>query len=97
MLKSEKRGILWDCMIEIIYNKKRMKTFMNIHKEARVRWLCLSKQTYQLFAASLLAASAGAYIGVGMAKAISSWYWGLVILEFCLFIWTLCRQKKTRN
>jgi modulator of FtsH protease len=42
------------------------------------------RTTYQLFASSLLAASAGAYIGLGMVSAISSWYWGLVILEFAL-------------
>jgi len=42
------------------------------------------KATYQLFASSLLAATVGAYIGLGMAPAISSWYWGLVILEFVL-------------
>ncbi len=44
------------------------------------------KQTYQLFAASMLAASAGAYIGIGMASTIASWYWGLVILEFVCLI-----------
>jgi len=42
------------------------------------------KATYQLFAGSLLAATAGAYIGLDMASTISSWYWGLVILEFAL-------------
>ena len=42
------------------------------------------KQTYQLFAASLLAASAGAYVGIGMAGFVASWYWGFVILEFVL-------------
>jgi len=42
------------------------------------------RSTYQLFASSLLAATAGAYIGLGMVSAISSWYWGLVILEFAL-------------
>ena len=51
------------------------------------------KQTYQLFAASLLAASAGAYVGIGMAKAISSWYWGLVILEF-VFLFGLYAAKR---
>ena len=41
------------------------------------------KQTYQLFAASLLAASVGAYIGLGLGSAISGMtYWILVILEF---------------
>jgi modulator of FtsH protease len=42
------------------------------------------KATYQLFAASLMAATVGAYLGLGMASMISSWYWGLVILEFAL-------------
>ena len=42
------------------------------------------KATYQLFAGSLLAATAGAYIGLDMVSAIASWYWGLVILEFIL-------------
>ncbi len=42
------------------------------------------KTTYQLFASSLMAATVGAYIGLGMASMISSWYWGLVILEFAL-------------
>ena len=42
------------------------------------------KSTYQLFSASLLAATTGAYIGLGMVSVISSWYWGLVILEFAL-------------
>ncbi len=42
------------------------------------------KATYQLFAGSLLAATAGAYVGIDMVSTISSWYWGLVILEFAL-------------
>jgi len=42
------------------------------------------KSTYQLFAGSLLAATTGAYVGLDMASTISSWYWGLVILEFAL-------------
>jgi modulator of FtsH protease len=42
------------------------------------------KSTYQLFASSLMAATAGAYIGLDMVSTIQSWYWGLVILEFAL-------------
>lgn len=44
------------------------------------------KQTYQLFAASMLAGTVGAYVGMGMASAIASFYWGLVILEIALII-----------
>ena len=50
------------------------------------------RSTYQLFASSLLAASAGAYIGLGMLSTISSWYWGLVILEF-VFLFALYAVK----
>ena len=51
------------------------------------------KQTYQLFAASLLAASAGAYIGIGMASTVASWFWGIVILEF-VFLFGLYAAKR---
>ncbi len=51
------------------------------------------KQTYQLFAASLLAASAGAYVGIGMASIVASWFWGLVILEF-VFLFGLYAAKR---
>lgn len=52
------------------------------------------KQTYQLFAASLFAASAGAYIGIGISATIASWYWGLVILEFALLFGLYAAKKK---
>ena len=42
------------------------------------------RQTYRLFASSLLAASVGAYLGMGVASTIQSWYWGFVILEIAL-------------
>jgi len=41
------------------------------------------KQTYQLFAASLLVASAGAYIGY-QSPVVMQYYWLFVILEFAL-------------
>ncbi len=52
--------------------------------QAPANLMAFLKSTYQLFASSLLAATAGAYIGLGMVSTISSWYWGLVILEFAL-------------
>ena len=42
------------------------------------------KQTYQMFAASLLAGTVGAYIGMGMVQTVASMYWGFVILEIAL-------------
>jgi modulator of FtsH protease len=52
------------------------------------------KQTYQLFAASLLAASAGAYIGIGFAATISSMYFMFVILEFGVLFGLFAAKKK---
>ena len=56
------------------------------------------KKTYQLFAASILAAATGAYIGMQMAPAIATWYWGLVILEFiALFALYMTKSKPGLN
>lgn len=52
------------------------------------------KKTYQLFAASLIAATTGAYIGMQMAPAIATWYWGLVILEFAVLIGLMFTKDK---
>lgn len=52
--------------------------------QSKAQLMSFLKATYQLFAGSLLAATAGAYIGLDMVSAIASWYWGLVILEFIL-------------
>ncbi|MEA2050480.1 MAG: Bax inhibitor-1/YccA family protein [Campylobacterota bacterium] len=52
--------------------------------QAPANLVAFLKSTYQLFASSLLAATAGAYIGLDMISTISTWYWGLVILEFAL-------------
>ena len=52
----------------------------------RVDSISFIKQTYQLLAASLIAAATGAYIGKQMAPTIATWYWGLVILEFAVLI-----------
>ncbi len=64
------------------------------------------KQTYQLFAGSLLAASAGAYIGtayltnallkVGMdgRATVAGWFWILVIAEFALLFGLMAAKRK---
>ncbi len=54
------------------------------HDSSKAELMSFLKATYQLFAGSLLAATAGAYIGLDMVSTIASWYWGLVILEFVL-------------
>ncbi|MBN2782890.1 MAG: Bax inhibitor-1/YccA family protein [Campylobacterales bacterium] len=44
------------------------------------------KETYKLFAASMMAGAVGAYVGVPMAGAIHAWFIPLMILEIGLLI-----------
>ena len=44
------------------------------------------KETYKLFAASMMAGAVGAYVGVPMAGAIAAWFLPLFILEIGLLI-----------
>ncbi len=63
-------------------------------ENSRAQLMSFLKATYQLFAGSLLAATAGAYIGLDIVSTIASWYWGgLVILEFIL-LFALFAVKK---
>lgn len=76
------------------YIQQRSNEETHEHTRSRESSLGLFiKQTYQLFAASLLAASAGAYIGIGMPAVVASWFWGLVILEF-VFLFGLYAAKR---
>ena len=64
------------------------------------------KKTYQLFASSLLAASAGAYVGTAYLAnslvkvtaegrmGVAGWFWGLVILEFVLLFGLMAAKRK---
>ncbi len=51
------------------------------------------KETYQLFAGSLLVGAAGAYVGMGM-PVIREYYWAFVILEFALIFGIGFAKKK---
>lgn len=56
------------------------------------------KQTYQLFAASLLAATTGAYVGINMAHIFASrggLFWVLVIVEFALLFGLMAAKRKS--
>lgn len=64
------------------------------HEASQTQLMSFLKSTYQLFAGSLLAATAGAYIGLDMVSAIASWYWGLVILEFVLLFGLFAVKNK---
>jgi len=75
-------------------NKEEAYTSSREQQSAPADVMAFLRTTYQLFASSLLAATAGAYIGLGMVSAISSWYWGLVILEFALLFGLYAVKEK---
>ncbi len=81
-----------------LYDRDYVRESTTLHRQERVqkRETSLStfiKQTYQLFAASLLAGAAGAYLGMGIA-AVSQYYWGFVILEFALLFGLMFSKNK---
>ncbi|TLD88112.1 Bax inhibitor-1/YccA family protein [Helicobacter sp. MIT 05-5294] len=60
-----------------------------------VALIAFVKQTYQLFAGSLLAATAGAYIGIStFGDLVSQYYIGFVILEFALLFGLMFAKSK---
>jgi len=54
------------------------------NEESKVRVNEFIKQTYQLFAGSLIGGSVGAYLGMGFMPSGGFGFWGVVILEFVL-------------
>ncbi|NVJ52177.1 MAG: Bax inhibitor-1/YccA family protein [Campylobacteraceae bacterium] len=80
-----------------MYNRDYLSQESSQYKSqdsSRAELMSFLKATYQLFAGSLLAATAGAYIGLDMVSTIASWYWGLVILEFILLFGLFAVKNK---
>ena len=68
---------------EVEYSQSSLSTFI--------------KQTYQLFAASLLAATAGAYVGISAASVFATrglLFWGLFALEIALLFGLMAAKRK---
>ncbi|MDH4944921.1 Bax inhibitor-1/YccA family protein [Sulfurimonas sp. C5] len=60
-------------------------TYESTHRsEAQI--VSFVKETYKLFAASMMAGAVGAYVGIPLAGAIHSMFWPLFILEIGLLI-----------
>jgi len=69
---------------DYVKNQSQTGSFTDVEVESHQGDLAtFIKQTYQLFAGSLLVGAAGAYVGMGI-PAIKEFYWGFVILEFAL-------------
>ena len=72
-----------------LYDRKSINNFEqyseNSYAQSDAALIQFVKQTYQLFAGSLLAATVGAYVGISTLGAIvAQFYIGFVILEFAL-------------
>jgi len=67
------------------YARSNAYTYETSHRsEAQI--VSFVKETYKLFAASMMAGAVGAYVGVPLAGTISAWFIPLMILEFALLI-----------
>ncbi len=88
------------------YIKNKTENISNTATDSKSNLAVFIKQTYQLFTGSLLAASAGAYIGTAYLSnslvkmgvdgkpTVAGWFWGLVILEFILLFGVMAAKRK---
>jgi len=75
------------------YAREDVAAYGQAHRsEAQV--VSFVKETYKLFAASLMAGAAGAYVGIPMAASIHEWFIPLVILEFALLFGLFAVKRK---
>ena len=66
----------------------------NQFEQSQVQVNSFIKQTYQLFAGSLLGGAVGAYLGMGFMPAGGFGFWGVVILEFALLFGLMAVKDK---
>lgn len=74
--------------------KRRIERARQEERVEKIDIATFIKKTYQLFAASLMAATTGAYLGMELAPSIATWYWGLVILEFAFLFGVYFTKSK---
>lgn len=77
---------------EYIQNKAQERSYEQTQSKSSLG--IFIKQTYQLFAASLLSGSAGAYVGIGVASIIQSMMWPMFFLYIGLYIGVMVAKKK---
>ena len=66
------------------YARGNYEEFSTSYTKSEAQIVTFVKETYKLFAASLMAGAVGAYVGVPLASSISAWFIPLMILEFAL-------------
>jgi len=72
----------------------RQSHYEDVGARSEGKLVSFIKETYKLFAASMMAGAVGAYIGIPFAATIQSWFIGLVILEFALLFGLFAVKRK---
>ena len=68
------------------YARHSSYSYEDTYVKSEATIVAFVKETYKLFAASMMAGAVGAYVGVPLAGTISAWFIPLMILEFALLI-----------
>ncbi len=84
---------------EYVKDKSLEGVVLGEAKKTKSKLALFIKQTYQLFAASMLAGAAGSYVGVGASAFVSQFYWFIAIpwLIFGIFGLNLLKDKPGIN
>jgi modulator of FtsH protease len=67
-----------------LYDRQYIRNNESAISEQKTKINQFIRQTYQLFAGSLIGGAVGAYLGMGFMPANGLGFWGVVILEFAL-------------
>lgn len=68
------------------YARGSASAYSSSYAKSEAQIVSFVKETYKLFAASMMAGAVGAYVGVPMAGTIQSYFWPLFFLEIGLLI-----------
>ncbi len=81
------------------YVKNNTQAYGSAASRSETDIVAFVKQTYKLFAASMLSGAAGAYVGIPMANAIAGMYWFIAIpwMLFGMFGIRMVRHKPGIN
>ena len=77
-----------------LYDRGYINDNVEYNTQSQIRVNEFIKQTYQLFAGSLLGGAVGAYLGMGFMPAGGFGFWGVVILEFALLFGVYALKDK---
>jgi modulator of FtsH protease len=77
-----------------LYDRGYMQDKLNYTSQSQVKVNEFIKQTYQLFAGSLIGGAVGAYLGMSFMPAGGFGFWGVVILEFALLFGVYALKDK---